>query len=140
MILHKKKGARAFIDYISVIVFLSIMTITLVFFTNYSRYMDTCNELDNIARKYILIMENTKGLSKSDCSQFMSELSKLNITDINCNGTTLQNNDLMPGDTVKLIIECYYKMPEIKIEGMISYKSTQKKYKINIIKESVVLR
>lgn len=103
-IFSKKKGSAGAFNLLPVMLTIFLGAIILINFSIQIRYLDMVNKIENLAGRYMLIMETENGLTLDDRNQLNAELSRLgiNIKDIDYTGTTFYDDRINYGDEIYL--------------------------------------
>ncbi len=140
ILLQKKKGSSGVLELLPVMLTIAICGIMVIFFANQARYMDVCNKVNHLARITILKMESSRGLTVQDQTDLVQELESLGVTDITLDGTTESCSGLRLGDEVTLCMSCVYRIPEMKLGGMMNVELPGVERHIQVKRSSVVLK
>lgn len=107
----KEKGMSGIFDMIPVLMMLIIGMIFILNFSEYINYIKKVNEVENIAGKYILIMESTGGLTEEDFIGLQEELNSLGVVvdEKSFEGTTFYDDRIEYGQ--KLFLEINVMIP-----------------------------
>jgi hypothetical protein len=138
--LRKKKGSAPVADMIAILLTIAICGCMLLFFTAQIKYLDICNRVNNTARRTILKMESTRGLTDTDKQDVIRELEEYGIFNISLEGTTGYDSRLRPGDDISLCVSGSYRMDEFRTEGMLDIAVPGVERQIYVERSSVVLR
>lgn len=131
--MKKKKGEiqQFLIQMIGIIVSFAI----LIYGVNYSKTIITYNNVNQIARKYILIMETTGELKLDNRTALINTLTKMGLEDVNL-GNIDYDTQKEYGQEVVLEINFSQNIPKLNIDGLnFSFASEEKD--VTITKSSI---
>ena len=75
-------------DYLATGICMLFLTILVVSFLNHVSLIESKQEINQIARKYILKMETVGGIDESDKTELLQELQKAGATEISLEGSS----------------------------------------------------
>lgn len=127
-------------ELIPVMLTIAMCGIMLLFFAREARYLDVCNEINNLARGTILRMESQRGLTETERQRLQEELKSLGVSGVSFDGTTEYDSGLRPGDEITLCMICEYPVPKLEIGGMMNFKLPGVERQIQVRRSSVVLK
>lgn len=87
VLLKKRKGSKT-IDFISIVMALIVMVIISVIMTSWMANIDDKDQIDLIARKYLLKMETEGYLTGQEEQNLLSELAENKMSSVSLNGTS----------------------------------------------------
>lgn len=140
MIMTKKQGASSIPDMAAAVITVALCGIMVIYFAEQARYLDTCNAVNNAARRYILLMESSRGLTNKDEENLKNELAAYGVTNISLEGTTFYNPDLRPGDDIAFCLNCVYQGRKEAFSGFADINIPGVDRNICVERFSVVLR
>ncbi len=116
----KSNGSSGVFDMFPMILMILVLSCLFVNFAGYIKYFDVLNEVENLAGRYMLIMESTGGLTEEDKITFCQKLEDLGINDemIDLTGTTYSNANICYGDEIflKMRIVVPYRTSSMEVE------------------------
>lgn len=140
IILRKKKGLACVLELLPVMLTIVMCGIMILFFAGQAKYLDTCNEINNLARGTMLKMESQRGLTAEEQQRLQEELESLGVSGISFDGTTGHDSKLRPGDEITLCISCEYSVSKVEIRGMMNFELPGVERQIQVKRSSVVLK
>lgn len=140
-ILKKYKGAAGVMDFLPVILIIVCGTYLLINCGLYIKYLDILNKLENLSRKYVLIMETTNGLTTGDLDNFYNELEELGIpaSDADFEGTTFWDGNIEYGEEIYLNLKVKIPYYRITIRNDFSKIKDLSKKEVSIHKCALAL-
>lgn len=139
--LKKEKGASGVIDYIPVILLVVFGAWMFLQAGLQLKYLDMLNRLQNIAGKYILIMETQNGMTAQELEAFYHELSELGIADedINMEGTTFWDGNIQYGDEIYLKVRLKVPYRRLFVSDTMRHIIGMDKKEVRIVKCALAL-
>lgn len=100
----KEKGMSGTMDFLPMILLIVFGAYVLISCGLQIRYLDTLNRLENLSRKYLMIMETTNGLTTVELNQFYKDLEEMGIpaSDVDFEGTTFWDGNVEYGEEIYL--------------------------------------
>ena len=103
-------------------------------FTQYIIAFNKKDEIDLLARQYILRMETVGYLTPADETDLISKLEEIGLYNINLDGTTLA--EVGYGEVIELHIKGDFDMDWYTMDNQMNTSSERDVLKINIVKAS----
>lgn len=137
----KSKGGSGVLDLFPIILLILVGTYLLMNFGYCIKYLDTLNELEYIAKKYMLIMETSKGMTDEDKEKLYLDLENLGIDldDIDLTGTTFYNENVRYGDEIYLNIKVKVPYVFLKMNSDLTVDDFGMLKEVNIVKCTIAL-
>ena len=131
----KKKDRGSIIDSMFAPVLGAIaMALVVVIFANFMANIDRKNDVEQVARKYILIMETDGYLGSTDETALRQELAALGVSSIDLSGTTF--TEVGYGEPVTLEIDGEMAIRSLGVGNGLSFRNDADTIDIHIEKTS----
>lgn len=140
VIRKKEPGNSSLMDFLAMFIMIIFIAITVIFFGNIVEFIDKKNDVDNLAREYILKMESTAGLTDVDYACLVAELNNLGITDFDLGGTTFYSDSIKNGDSIYFILQYKVSYKNMIINQMLNFTTESVDKYVTITKASVSLK
>ncbi|MCM1467374.1 MAG: hypothetical protein NC086_04445 [Alistipes sp.] len=141
ILLKKEKGASGALDYIP-IVLLAVFGAWIFLQTGLQlKYLDTINRIQDIAGRYIRIMETQNGMTAPELEKFYRELSELGISDgdIDMEGTTFWDGNIQYGDEIYLKVRMKVPYGKLTVSDPMEHVIENRKKEVSIEKCALAL-
>lgn len=132
--IKKKEEGSSFVHFIPILLTIIIAAYIILSFTQYIIAFNKKDEIDLIARQYILRMETQGYLTHADEDDLIRELEEIGLYNISLDGTTLVEAGY--GEVIKLHIQGDLEMDWYTMDENMNKSSEKDILKINIIKAS----
>ena len=131
--MKKKKGdiQQFLIQMIGIIVSFAI----LIYGVYYSKTIITYNNVNQVARKYILIMETTGELNQDNRDLLVDELTKMGLRNVYLGGTAYDEQKEY-GQEVLLEIDFTQNIPKLDMDGL-NFSFTSEEKEVTVTKSSI---
>lgn len=133
-LLKKEDGSSSVLDMIPLIFTVVVVGLLGIAFATWTVNFERKNEVDTIAREYLLRMESNGYLSAEDIANLTSDLQDAHLLNINLSGTT--TTEVSNGEIIILSIEGELELLNYKILDIFKTESTTENKNISIIKKS----
>lgn len=130
----KEEGSVAIVDMIPLILTVVVVGLLGILFTSWTVNFNRKNEIDIIAREYLLRMESNGYLTDSDVIELNNDLKDAHMTDIDISGTTI--TEVQNGDTIVVSIKGKLELLSFKILDIFSTEEDLEQKDISITKKS----
>lgn len=117
-IFSKKEGSAGAFNLLPVMLTIFLGAVILINFSVQIRYLSLVNKIENLAGKYMLIMETENGLTLDDRNRLNAELNSIgiNIKDIDYTGTTFYDDRISYGDEIYLRMKIGIPYSRVNVE------------------------
>lgn len=133
-LLKKEDGSSSVLDMIPLIFTVVVVGLLGIAFATWTVNFERKNEVDTIAREYLLRMESNGYLSAEDIANLTSDLQDAHLLNINLSGTT--TTEVSNGEIIILSIEGELELLNYKILDIFKTESTTENKNISIVKKS----
>ncbi|MGN0160506.1 MAG: hypothetical protein ACI4AQ_03870 [Lachnospiraceae bacterium] len=118
IILKKQNGTAGIFNFVPMIMTVILCGYLLINSGYYMRYLDFVIRLENLTKKYVLIMETENGLTVQRMSEMYIELNSLGIQseDIDLTGTTFATENVMYGEEIYLNLKVQIPYNELSLD------------------------
>lgn len=137
----KSKGTAGVMDFLPVILMIIISAYVLLNCWNHMQYIDILNKLENLSKKYILIMETENGLRSDELKNLNEAINKLGIEneDISYEGTSFWDGNIDYGDDIYLYIRAQIPYNSLDLTSNLSGINKIQKKEVVISKCAIAL-
>lgn len=132
--IKKKEEGSSFVHFIPILLTIIIAAYIILSFTQYIIAFNKKDEIDLLARQYILRMETVGYLTPADETDLISKLEEIGLYNINLDGTTLA--EVGYGEVIELHIKGDFDMDWYTMDNQMNTSSERDVLKINIVKAS----
>lgn len=141
IILKKEKGMAGVFDFFPALILVFVGACVLIYCGMQAKYLNTVNELENLSRKYALIMETTNGLTTEDLAHFYEELEAIGIpsSDVDFTGTTFWDENVEYGEEIYLNVRARIPCGSLRILYNLTKQEETYKKEVNIRKCAIAL-
>ncbi len=130
----KREEASSFVHFIPIVITILLASFCVIAYIQYVSVFNVKDEVDMIARRYIIKMETTGYLQSEDCDELVDELKKIGIYDIDLSGTTM--TEVSYGSEIQLVVSGKYDFSSYGIDSLLNFNEDTEVLNINITKAS----
>jgi len=131
--LKKKEGNV--IDYSIVFIALLVSFFIILVSMDITKLRSDENDIDNIGRRYLLVLETKGYLPTEEQTSLINELQGVGVTNINIVGTT--TSKVGYGNDVFLKVVGNKKIKDYSVDSKLSFEKTDKEVPVNIDLKSI---
>lgn len=133
-IFKKQPGTSGIFNFVPMVLCVILCGYLLIACGNYMRYLDTLTRIENITKKYLLIMESENGMSHSAMAELYVELNQLGIRseDIDLSGTSFASPAISYGDEMVLNLKVQLPYNELSLDEHWNQKNIKRKKEVEI--------
>lgn len=99
------------IDQLGSIIVMFFVFAMILAYAAYGNVVQKRLSIDNVAKKYLYLMEQNGQLTSDDQTDMTNELANYGVTVVNYDGTTTVNTRVAYGDTVNLVCHVLFENP-----------------------------
>lgn len=138
---QKQPGVAGVFDFVPLVLTIILCGYITIFFGGYLKFLNQVTLLENVTKKYILIMETENGMSQTCMTNLCEEIKSIGVAseDIDLTGTTFQSEGKKYGEEIVLKINVLIPYHTMAVRSDWSRDLTTQKKKVEMMQCTLAL-